>query len=238
MNIKELIFNNFGLKVTALLLAMIVWVVISGQEHAHREKTFDCNVEFYNAAESIDAIPRPEKVMIKTRGTYKEMKDMSLDKFKIKIDLAGITQPTTLNLLAEDFLEIPTGLKLEEISIRPRMIAVTIKKFISKEVAVKVNYMGKLKKGVKIIDRKVVPEKVRIYGYKSQLASIDTVFTSESIKLGELDRSQEIKLHLQKREEILRFEDTEEITVQIVIENLNHPAPANNKKENETDKAK
>ena len=193
MKIKHLLFNNFGLKVTALLFALAVWVLIAGQEHAHLEKNFEVNVEFYNTSENIDANPRPEKVRIKVKGTSREIKNISADDFKLKIDLAGISQGTTLNLLAGDFLELPENIDPEEVTIHPRMIAVTVKELIRKEVDVKVNFTGKPPRGIKLT-KKIVPEKVTILGFKSQISTIDSVIVEESVALKEIKNSKIVEL--------------------------------------------
>ncbi|MCK4766219.1 MAG: hypothetical protein KAW12_28750 [Candidatus Aminicenantes bacterium] len=220
MKIKNLIFNNFGLKVTAIFFALAVWIIIAGKEHAHSEKSFEVNVEFINAATNIDANPRPEKVRVKVRGTSREINNISPEDFKLKIDLTGISQGTIWNLLSEDFLQIPGGLDYDEISIHPRMIAVTVKEFLWKEVSVRIRYKGRMKRGLRLI-RQVVPEKVMIYGYKSRIASIDTVYATESIDLSQVVESKTVKLPLQKREEILKFGETEEVEVQLVVEDRN-----------------
>lgn len=217
MKVKQLVFSNFGLKLTALLIALTVWIIIAGQEHAYLEKNFEVNVEFYNASKDIDANARPEKVRIKIKGTSREIKNLSQEDFKIKIDLAGISQSTTLNLLSVDFLELPEGINFEEVSVHPRMIAVTIKEFIWKEASVKVKYKGKVKRGIKLL-RRIVPEKVRIYGDKSQIQDIDIIHTVGTIDLGEIVESKTVKLPLEKREEIISVQDTDEIELQLIVE--------------------
>lgn len=220
MKIKQWIFSNFGLKLTAFLIALTVWIIIAGQEHAYLERNFEANVEFYNASQDIDANPRPEEVRIKVKGTSREIKNLSQDDFKIKIDLAGITQTTTMNVLSEDFLELPDRINPEEVSVHPRMIAVTIKKLTWKDAVVKVNYKGKVKQDITLV-RKILPEKVKIYGYKSQVEDIDVVYAADTIDLGEIVESKTLKLPLQKREEILRFEGTGEIELQLIVEDKN-----------------
>ena len=103
------------------------------------------------------------------------------------------------------------------------MIAVTVKEFLWKEVAVRIRYKGRMKRGLKLI-RQVVPEKVMIYGYKSRIASIDTVYATESIDLSQVVESKTVKLPLQKREEILKFGETEEVCRQRIT-NQRGPFP-------------
>jgi YbbR domain-containing protein len=217
MTAKQFVFSNMGLKLTAFLLALTVWVIIAGQEHAHLEKNFEVNVEFYNTSENIDANPRPGQVRINIKGSSREIKNISPEDFKIKIDLAGISQNTTLNLLSADFLELPDKINPEEVTVHPRMISVTIKELTWKEVAVKVHYKGKVKQGI-TLTRKIVPEKVRIYGYKSRINAISAVYAVETIDLGEIVESKTVKLPLQKREEILRFEGIEVIELELIVE--------------------
>lgn len=214
MTLKNIFFNNFGLKVTAFLFALTVWIIISGQEHAYLEKNFEVNVEFLNAAENIDAAPRPEKVRIKVKSTSKEIKNISADDFKLKIDLKGIAQNTTLTLPVADLIELPANIKQEEVTIQPRIIAVTVQELIWKNVDVKVHFMGDKRPGVDITT-KISPEKIMIYGYKSQIEDIDAVYTVESIDLGEITGNKTLKLHLQKTKDILSFDGPETIEIQL-----------------------
>jgi len=218
MSIRDFFFNNFGLKVTALVLALTTWILIAGKEHAYLEKNFECNVEFYNVSENIDVDSRPEKVRINVRGTSKEINRITPNDFKLKIDLKGITRSTSLSFLVEDFLQISSGIRPEAITIHPRMISITAKEFMSKEVSVRVRYTGSLKPGIILIDRKLIPEKVRIFGYKSEISAIEHVDSAEEIKLGDIDQTKRIKVPLKKIEEILRFENAGEVEVEIVVE--------------------
>lgn len=221
MNIKKLILNNFGLKLTALFLALALWIIISGKEYSYQERTFESSVEFYNAADNIDVSSRPEKVRLRVKGTSREFEKISPEDFKLKIDLQGITQDTSLNYFSEDALEIPPGIRPDEVTVHPRMISVTVKQIISKDVTVKVNFSGKFKPGIKLLEWQVVPKRVKISGYKSQIEAIDTVYTAGEIVRDEIKESRTIKLPLQKTQEIVKFVGAEEVEVRLVVENQN-----------------
>lgn len=220
MKIKKIFTSNIGLKTMALFLAFFVWAMITGKERSYSEQTLECSVEYFNMSETIDVSSvRPEKARVTVRGTTKELAKLDPEDLKIKIDLKDVTEGTRLNYFTEDHLQLPESLQL--LAAHPRMIEITVKEFISKEVPVRVRYKGKLKRGVRLIDRRWVPEKVKIFGYKSQLDTITTIEGAEYVNLSEIQESKSIKIPLKKEKEILRFEDTDTVEVFIEVENLN-----------------
>lgn len=220
MNIKDYVFNNFGLKLTALFLAIFVWIMISGKERAYSEKTIDVNIEYFNVSKNIDVRSvSPEKVRIKVKGTSKEINKISLEDFKLKIDLKGTNESAKINRFAKDYLDYPENVSIE--SVYPQWIEIAVEEFDSKDVSVRVIYKGRFKKGIKLVSRRIIPEKVRIFGYKSQIDKINTVYGAGNIDLSNIEESKTITIPLKKRKEILRFEDLDEVKVLIVVENIN-----------------
>ena len=233
MKIKKIITNNFGLKVTALCLAFFVWAMIAGKERSYSERILEVRVEYFNVSQNIDVSSvKPEKVRLTVKGTSKELKNITPEDFKIKIDLKDVTEGTRLNYYTEDYLQSPEGIR--NMDVHPRMIEITVKEFITREAAVRVRYKGRLKRGIRLIERRVVPEKVKIFGYKSQIGTITTIEGADHINLSEIEGSRSFKIPLKKQEEILRFEGTDAVDVFIVVENTNIKK---NKKENEQKKS-
>jgi YbbR domain-containing protein len=217
MTLKKLIFNNLGLKIFALLIAFSVWLAITGKQRGYLEKSMEIDVEYFNVSQNIDVRNvRPEKARITVRGTSKEISRMGPENFKLRIDLAGISEGTRISLFTEDYLQIPENTQI--VSIHPKMIEITIEEFMSQEVPIRVLYKGRLPEGVRLVDRYITPEKVTIFGYKSQIMDIDIIYASQSVDLSEISGTRTIKIPLKKSEEIIRFEDTEEIEVTVVVE--------------------
>ncbi len=232
MNAKNFITNNFGLKVTALLLAFFVWAMVTGRERSYSEKTLEVNVEYFNAAEKIDVSSvRPDKVRLVVKGTSKQLENITPEDFEIKFDLKEVDEETRLNFFAEDHLRFPEGVEgLQLKSVQPRWIEITIKEFLTREVEVKVRYVGKLKDNVLIHDRKVVPDKVTVTGYKSQIADVKGVEGAEPVILDDIEGNITIRVPLKKRKEILRFEDTDTVDVFLTVENRNKKKSEDKKK--------
>jgi YbbR domain-containing protein len=220
MNFKKLIFNNLSLKLVALLIALFVWVLISGKQRAYQERSLDVNVEYFNVSQNLDVRNvRPEKVRVVVKGAAKEITRLEPDSIKLSVDLEGISESTRLSMFTEDYLVLPE--KIEIVSVHPRMIEISTEEFMSREVPVRVLYKGKFKRGVRLIDRKVTPEKVKIFGYKSKILTIDTVYAQDSINLADISETSSYKLPLKKSEEIIRFEGHESVDVTVVVENRN-----------------
>jgi YbbR domain-containing protein len=217
MMLQRIFLSNLGLKITALVLAFFVWILITGKERSYIERTFDIDVEFVNVSQNIDIrYIRPESVKVEVRGTSNEVNSLSPDVFKLRVDLMGVNETTKLNFFTEDYLESPEGAPV--VSIRPKMIEISVEEFLVKEVPVRVKYSKMFKPGVRLIERTVRPDKVRILGYKSQIQNIDMVSPVDSIDLSKIEETQTITLPLKKEEEILKFEDTDTVEVTIVVE--------------------
>ena len=216
MKLKRLILNNAGLKTLALALALLTWALITGRERSYIERSFDVNVEFINVSENIDIRNMSsERVRITLRGAAKEIGQITSEDIKLKLNLKGINESTKQNFYSENYLEFPEGLSV--ISSHPRWIEITVEEYISKEVPIIVRYRGKLPDGVRLLERKLIPDKVTIFGYQSQIKGIKSVSVINDVDLNEINESVSIKIPLRKREEILRFEGVDEVEVVVTI---------------------
>jgi YbbR domain-containing protein len=230
MNIKNFIFKNLGLRFGALVLAVLVWAMIAGKERSYSEKTIDVNVEYYGIQEKIDVSSvRPDKVRLKVRATSQQLNKTTPEDFKIRINLQDVLEGTH-NYWTENYLQFPEGMEI--MAIQQKMIEITVKEFMTREVPVRVYYKGKMKPGIRLVDRRLVPEKVKVFGYKSQIANLEEVEAAEWVDLSEIQENTVIKIPLKKEAEILKFEDTDTIEVHITVENMNKEKIRKDVKEN------
>ncbi len=219
MNFRDIVMNNKGLKLTAFLLAISVWILISGRERTYLEKNFIINIEHSNVSEMIDVQNRPDTLRIMVRGTAEEIGKISEKDFHISVDLNDVKESMKLTMFTEDHLTFPEDVEI--ISINPKIFEVIVREFYSKEVPVRVLYTGRLPRGVVLVERKINPEKVKIFGYKSEIKNINTVYGSDKINLSDITENSVIKISLEKREEILRFEGYDSIEVTLKVNNIN-----------------
>ncbi len=219
MNFRNIFLNNKGLKLTAFLLAVTVWVLISGRERTYLEKNFIVNIEHLNVSEMIDVQNRPNTIRVMVRGTAEEIGKISESDFNISIDLNEVKESTKLTMYTEDHLKYPEGIEI--VSINPKIFEVTVREFFYKEVPIRILYSGRLPNGVALLERQINPEKVRIFGYKSEIKNLNTVYGAEKINLSEISKSSVIKISLEKSEDILRFEGFDSVEVSLKVKNIN-----------------
>jgi len=214
--LNKIVLNNWGLKTGALVLAILVWAIISGRERTYSEKTLKLPVEVFNVSENVEVVNlRPEEVTVSLKGASKLVAAVSPESHAIKIDLKNIKESDKLNYFAEDYLELPKGVLL--VSIHPKMIEVYVEEFAMREVPVKIRFRGRLPLHLKLKSAKVVPDRVAIMGYKSQINDIDEVLTDE-VDLAVIGKSQNRRLALKQTRDILKFRDHPEVELQLEIE--------------------
>ncbi len=214
--LKKLIFNNWGLKASALFLALLVWAVISGREGAYSEKTLKIPVEVIHVSENIEVVNlRPEEVTVSLKGASKFVAAVSPESHPIKIDLINIKESSKLNYFAEDYLEVAEGVQV--VSIHPKMIEVFVEEFATRELPVKIRFRGRLAPQLRLKSARVVPDRVVVMGYKSQVNDIDAVWTEE-IDLDGVKASLSRRLGLKQTPGILKFRDHRDVELQLDIE--------------------
>lgn len=213
--IKNLFANNLGLKISALVLAVLVWAAITGRERAYSERTLRIPIEVANVSENIEVRSvKPEEVSMTLRGISRLMGELSKENLKVRIDLRDTVKSGRINFYAEDNIEIPEGVHI--ISIHPKMIEINVEEFVSREVPVKVHFIGRLKTGLTLKGIRVIPEKVPIIGYRIQIADVDSVST-EPLNLAGIENTTSLKISLKKTGSILRFPDRRDVEVFLEI---------------------
>ena len=97
------------------------------------------------------------------------------------------------------------------------MIEVYVEEFATREVPVKIRFRGRLAAPLRLKSAKVVPDRVIVMGYKSQINDIDVVLTEE-VDLDGITASQTRRIALKQTRDILKFRDHRDVELQLEIE--------------------
>lgn len=214
--LKKLFLNNWGLKASALLLAVLAWAIISGREKTFSERTLKIPIETINVSSNLEVVNiQPEEARVSLKGSANIIAKIRPESLAIKIDLKNISESSKLNYFAEDYVEIPAGIQI--ISLHPKMIEVYVEEFDTKELPVRARFRGQLKEPLKMKEFKVIPDRVTIIGYKSQLQNLTVVFTEE-VDLDDIKASQKRTVALKQTRNILKFRDRRDVDLLLEIE--------------------
>lgn len=222
MSIKKLLFNNLHLKLLALLVALLIWAVVVGQARAFSTKNLEVGVTYHGVLQHIDVRDvQPAKVLVSVRGVSRLVENLDASSLTLSIDLRDVKRAGESAFFSEDYLKVPDGIEVRQ--IQPRIVRVISDEFSTREVPVRILYKGKFPNDVGLIERKVFPERVTLFGYLSQIIKIDRVEGEFAIDLDTIDRNKKIRVPLMKLDGVIRFEGASEVEVEFIVNSPNNP---------------
>jgi len=174
--VRGLLFDNLGLKLVALLLAVVVYL------HVYTERPFTALISFTLQLDGIaDTLslsgPVPPAVQAELRGTGKQLIRLRLTEPRLKISLDGVgpgrfertVSVEDLPLLASDRLEV-------ERLVGPRMIDLQFERKVRRRVPAAPRVDGKPATGFVWLDLPIVePPTVVVQGPEKAVAHLDSV---------------------------------------------------------------
>lgn len=171
------LFDNLGLKLTALLLALVVYLNVYTDRPATMLVSFP--VEFTALPDSLTLSgPAPSVVQAELRGTRKQLIGLRVKEPRLKISLAGAAQGRFSRALAPSDLPLPAGgvLAVENL-VGPRMIEVDVDAKAQRALPVRARVEGTAGSGYAFAGATLVdPAIVTVTGPKHALAGLDTVW--------------------------------------------------------------
>jgi YbbR domain-containing protein len=174
--IRGILLDNLGLKLVALLLAIVIYLHVYTERPASMVVSFP--VQVVDLADTLALSgTAPEAVQAKLRGTGKQLIRLRLTEPQLKISLAGIgpgrfervLSSNDLPLVADDDLEI-------ERLITPRVIELQIDRKANRRLAVTTRVVGVPHAGVVWPGTLTLePSTVILSGPREEVARLDSV---------------------------------------------------------------
>jgi len=170
------LFDNLGLKLTALVLAVIVYLNVYTDRSGTMLLSFP--VDFADLPDSLSLSgPAPAVVQAELRGTYKQLITLRVKEPRLRIPMGGAAAGHFTRALVPSDLPLPGGgtVAVENL-VGPRVIEVDIERRAVRDVPVAVRVEGTPAAGfawtgVAMLD----PGRVRVSGPRGALRSLDTL---------------------------------------------------------------
>jgi hypothetical protein len=214
--------KDFLAKGVCLLLAVILWAfIVTGKTEKLR---FKIPIMVKNLPSDLAISGMSERyASIVLEGRKEDLKSVNIKNIKAMINMANAEagEPRTYQIQIDK--QLP-----EDISISPASsdVSVTVDQKENKWITVVPSIAGTVPKGKIIIDKTVVPERVRISGPKSVVNDAESVDTEDvSVDNESSDIQRQTGLKTEKYKDVAFSENT--VTVKVMITDLKDLAVVN-----------
>ncbi len=204
--------QNFGLKIAALFLSIVLWFYVTSRGQS--EMYLDVPVGFKNIPQGLELVNNTIKsVSLNVKGQERFIRNIKPSDIRISIDLSKIKKGENVYYITRDDIETPHGITVS--NINPSTLKINIEETASKAVKVDPVIIGELEKGYSVNTIQIVPQNVVIEGAKSEVRKIHRLKTEPLDITGITETfSQELKLDL-KGKNIRAKPDSIKITVNV-----------------------
>ena len=174
MRLRDLATRHLGLKILALVMAVILWFLAVGRETG--EIGLKVPLEMVNfPKDMLIANEIPDGISIRIRGSVALTRQVAERKLRFRLDLAGAKKGSNNFTIVPDALGLPRGLEVTHLS--PSSITVELERLVTKKVGLLPVIQGEPEAGYVIDEIVLEPNEVEVRGPESQLLGLDRLWT-------------------------------------------------------------
>jgi YbbR domain-containing protein len=176
---------NAGLKLLALLLALIVWFVVSApRRESVSERTLPVPLSIVGMpAELMITTPVPETVNVRLRGRVSVIRSLSSQNLAVTIDMRNWAQPGDASItIRSQAINAPEG--VDVVSVEPNKVRFRLEQVRQRVVNIRPFLVGNPPKGYTVGDPTVTPDQALVSGPVSQVRNLTDVATERIIMTG------------------------------------------------------
>ena len=180
------VLHNFGLKIFALFLAVLLWLAVSHDPVA--EIAFSVPIEFHHVPENLEIssenIPQAQ---IRVRGPARVVRELAQSEIHPVIDLQGsIPGERTFDLTAQR-IQLPHD--AEVVQVVPAQFRVSFDTRTQREIEVHPRVIGTFAAGYRIAQTSADPKTITIVGPQKRVHDIESAMTDPVDASGVIGRA-------------------------------------------------
>jgi len=209
---KKLFFENLGLKIASVLLAIVLWIFVTSRGQS--EMSIDVPPEFKNIPEGIELVSYNVKtVSLNIKGQERFIKNIKPSDIRISLDLGKAKKGEGIYYIAREDVKLPRSITVTNIT--PTSVKAITEETMSKTVKVVPVLTGEIARGYYVKSVEAAPQYILIEGIRSEVVKIGTLKT-EPFDITGFNESidQELKLDLTGKNIRAKLN---EVNVKIVI---------------------
>ena len=207
---------NIGVKLIALIVALVVWFNASGQQEVKRN--YVASLSFVNLPDTLTMTGNvPEQVQINITGTRRELLFLRFRRLPMIVNLARATPGRTTQRTTVADVILPPGIEPGDIRIvSPLTLDLNVERLISKRLPVAVNLTGTLDPELLLNQAPVArPYWATVRGPESAVTPLERMQT-ESVDLSRIGESVTREVELAYDDALLECRP-EKVTISIAV---------------------
>jgi YbbR domain-containing protein len=171
---KKLLFENFGLKVSAVLIALLLWLFVTWRGQS--EMTFGVPIEFKDVPMGLGIVSASAKsANVTVKGQERVMKNIRPTDLRVFVDLARAKKGEGSFHINKDDVKLPYAMTV--MNIEPSTVRMRLDETVTKTVTVNPLLAGAPGKGYYIKTVEIVPKSIVIQGLKTEVRKINEIRT-------------------------------------------------------------
>lgn len=171
---KKLLFENLGLKITAVLLSTLLWLFATSRGLS--EIALDIPLEFRDIPPGLELMNHSVKmVSLNIKGQERIIRNMRPSDIRVFIDLSKSKTGEGVYSINKNTIKLPPTVTVTNIS--PSYVKVLLEESVTKTVQVRPVIVGTPESGFYVKSISVIPENVVIEGAKSKVTTVDKIKT-------------------------------------------------------------
>lgn len=178
--IKEFIFHNFPLKILAVVIAVILWIIVVNVDDPVRSKTVSgitvtlLNGDVLDSMGYTYAVESGAVISISVKATQQVIDDLKASDFYAYADLSERTENDTVKINVRCIKEGYEN-KVDITSLKTEYVKLSIDNKISKEYTVEIEYTGTPEENYVVADMSTSPTVITVSGAETTINQIETV---------------------------------------------------------------
>jgi YbbR domain-containing protein len=207
------LFRNFGYKLLALGVALLLWGVSHGTKPI--EKGFDVPLALRDVPDNLVVTDQStDAVNIRVKGSQAALRSLSVADIEYVVELSGAKPGVTRHEVDTESVRMPRGADI--VSRSPSSIDFTLEPRHTAAVKVRADIAGEPAEGFAVAAVQIEPLRVRITGARREVLRLSEVVT-ETIDVAGVDESLEREVRPLLAGPHVRFEDENPIKVRVEV---------------------
>lgn len=169
------LFDNLGLKLSSLGLAVALWMVVAGEQRD--ERTLNAPLTLARLPKNTALLNVPgDFVTVQLRGPKSLISGLSPSEVDVNLDLSTLKEGENLVAVKSDQVDVPRGVEVVQVS--PKWVRLVVESVTERVVRVAARVEGNPTSGYYFKRASARPDHVRLVGPRSEVNRLEKVYTS------------------------------------------------------------